>query len=117
MPANAAAWYMAKRKFYMNQSFDQQLLPFLLKKYPEKFKVIGSSVVFLEVYKKDVAEAKLSVLVVLAKGVDEALVADEEAEVVAAGHPLDLDRVTEGHLDRIAHFLACHREGPGKGIT
>ena len=63
MPANAAAWYMAKRKFYMNQSFDQQLLPFLLKKYPEKFKVIGSSVVFLEVYKKDVAKAKLKYLV------------------------------------------------------
>ena len=63
MPANAAAWYMAKRKFYMNQSFDQQLLPFLLKKYPEKFKVIGSSVMFLEVYKKDVAQAKLKYLV------------------------------------------------------
>jgi len=63
MPANAAAWYMAKRKFYMNQSFDQQLLPFLLKKYPEKFKVLGSSVVFLEVYKKDVAKAKLKYLV------------------------------------------------------
>ena len=63
MPANAAAWYMAKRKFYMNQSFDQQLLPFLLKKYPEKFKVIGSSVVFQEVYKKDVAKAKLKYLV------------------------------------------------------
>ena len=63
MPANAAAWYMAKRKFYMNQSFDQQLLPFLLKKYPEKFKVQGSSVVFLELYKKDVAKAKLKYLV------------------------------------------------------
>ena len=49
MPANAAAWYMAKRKFYMNQPLDQQLLPFLLKKYPEKFRVIGGSVIFLEV--------------------------------------------------------------------
>ena len=63
MPANAAAWYMAKRKFYMNQSFDQQLLPFLLKKYPEKFRVMGNSVIFLEVYKKDVARAKLKYLV------------------------------------------------------
>jgi len=63
MPANAAAWYMAKRKFYMNQSFDQQLLPFLLKKYPEKFRVMGNSVIFLEVYKKDVAKAKLKYLV------------------------------------------------------
>merc|ERR1719394_95074 len=63
MPANAAAWYMAKRKFYMNQPLDQQLLPFLLKKYPEKFRVIGGSVIFLEVYKKDVAKAKLKYLV------------------------------------------------------
>ena len=65
MPANAAAWYMAKRKFYMNQSFDQQLLPFLLKKYPEKFKVIGSQVIFLEVYNlnQEVAKIKLKYLV------------------------------------------------------
>jgi hypothetical protein len=39
MPANAAAWYMAKRKFYANQPLDQQLLAFLLKKYPDKFRV------------------------------------------------------------------------------
>ena len=63
MTANAAAWYMAKRKLYMNQSFDQQLLPFLLKKYPEKFRVLGPNVVFLEMYKKDVAKAKLKYLV------------------------------------------------------
>ena len=59
MPANAAAWYMAKRKFYMNQSFDQQLLPFLLKKYPEKFKVVGTQVVFQEVFTMEVAKEKL----------------------------------------------------------
>jgi len=63
MPANAAAWYMAKRKFYMNQSFDQQLLPYLLKKYPEKFKVIGTQVIFLEVYNQEVAKMKLKYLV------------------------------------------------------
>ena len=34
MPANAAAWYMAKRKFCKNESFDQQLLPVLMKKFP-----------------------------------------------------------------------------------
>jgi hypothetical protein len=39
MPANAAAWYMAKRKFYANQPLDQQLLAFLLKKYPDKFRL------------------------------------------------------------------------------
>merc|ERR1719317_990983 len=63
MPANAAAWYMAKRKFYMNQSFDQQLLPFLLKKHPEKFRVIGTQVIFLEVYNQEVAKMKLKYLV------------------------------------------------------
>ena len=36
MPANAVAWYMDKRKFYINEPFDQQLLPSLLKKFPEK---------------------------------------------------------------------------------
>jgi len=63
MPANAAAWYMAKRKFYMNQSFDQQLLPYLLKKFPEKFRVLGTQVLFLEVYNKEVARMKLKYLV------------------------------------------------------
>ena len=45
MPANAAAWYMAKRKYYMNEPYDQQLLPFLLKKFPEKFRLLGKKVV------------------------------------------------------------------------
>ena len=44
MPANAAAWYMAKRKYYMNEPYDQQLLPFLLKKFPEKFRLLGKKV-------------------------------------------------------------------------
>ena len=44
MPANAAAWYMAKRKFYINEPFDQQLLPFLLNKFPEKFRILGNQV-------------------------------------------------------------------------
>jgi len=63
MPANAAAWYMAKRKFYMNQAFDQQLLPFLLKKFPDKFRIIGNQVIFLEIYSKEVAREKLLYLV------------------------------------------------------
>jgi len=62
MPANAAAWYMAKRKFYMDQSFDQQLLPYVLKKYPERFKIIGTQVVFLEVYSQEVAKNKMKFL-------------------------------------------------------
>jgi len=63
MPANAAAWYMAKRKFYMDQAFDQQLLPHVLKKHPDKFKVVSDQVVFLEMYSKEVAKQKLQFLV------------------------------------------------------
>ena len=63
MPANAAAWYMAKRKFYMNESFDQQLLPFLMKKFPDKFRVLGKNVIFLEVYDREAARQKLQYLV------------------------------------------------------
>jgi len=62
MPANAAAWYMAKRKFYMDQAFDQQLLPHVLKKHPDKFRVVGDQVHFLEVYSKEVAKMKLQYL-------------------------------------------------------
>ena len=57
MPANAAAWYMAKRKF------DQQLLPFLLKKCPEKFRLLGSKVIFLKVYEREAVRHKLCYLV------------------------------------------------------
>ena len=70
-----------------------------------------------DVIRVDVTKAELPILVVLPHRVDMTLSTDEEAKVVAAGHPLDLDRVTKWHLDRIANFLACHRERPGKGIT
>jgi len=63
MPANAAAWFMAKRKFYMNQPLEQQLLPFLLKKYPEKFQIKRNQVFFLEKYSKETAKRKLQYLV------------------------------------------------------
>jgi len=63
MPANAAAWYMAKRKFYANQPQDNQLLPFTLKKYPEKFRVQGMQVDFLEKYNQQVARSKLNYMV------------------------------------------------------
>lgn len=63
MPANAAAWFMAKRKFYMNQPLDQQLLPFLLKKYPDKFQIKRNQVIFLEVYSQETAKRKLQYLV------------------------------------------------------
>jgi len=63
MPANAAAWFMAKRKFYMNQPLDQQLLPFLLKKYPDKFQIKRNQVFFLEKYSKETAKRKLQYLV------------------------------------------------------
>ena len=54
MPANAAAWYMAKRKYYLGNAFDYQLLPFLLRNYPKKFAISGNTVEFLEQYDKKV---------------------------------------------------------------
>lgn len=63
MPANAAAWYMAKRKFYLTQPLDQQLLPFLLKKYPHKFTIKRNQVIFLEKYSKETAKKKQQYLV------------------------------------------------------
>jgi len=63
MPANAAAWYMAKRKFYADQPADQQLLPFILKKYPDKFRLKKFQVEFLETYSKETAKKKLNFLV------------------------------------------------------
>jgi len=63
MPANAAAWYMAKRKFYADQPANQQLLPFILKKYPDKFRVGKYKVEFLETFSKETAKRKLNFLV------------------------------------------------------
>jgi len=63
MPANAAAWYMAKRRFYMGNVYEYQLLPFLLKNYPKKFAVKGNMVEFLETYNKDVARKKMEQMI------------------------------------------------------
>jgi len=63
MPANAAAWYMAKRKYYADQPANQQLLPFILKKYPDKFRLNKFKVEFLETYSKETAKRKLNFLV------------------------------------------------------
>jgi len=63
MPANAAAWYMAKRKFYSDQPPDQQLLPLILKKFPSKFVVSKYQVEFLETFSKETAKRKLTYLV------------------------------------------------------
>merc|ERR1719462_938651 len=63
MPANAAAWYMAKRKYYLKEPLEQQLLSLLLKKFPEKFRLSGRKVIFLEVYEREAARQKLVYLV------------------------------------------------------
>ncbi len=63
MPANAAAWYMAKRRFYMANIYEYQLLPFLLKNYPKKFAVKGNTVDFLETYTKEVARKKMQQMI------------------------------------------------------
>ena len=67
MPANAAAWYMAKRRFYVDpkatQGSSNPLLPMLLKEYPKKFSVKNDMVYFLENYTPNVARAKMTYLV------------------------------------------------------
>lgn len=63
MPANAAAWYMAKRKFYQDLPLDQQLLTTVLKKFPEKFRIANGQVTFLERYEHETARQKLHYLV------------------------------------------------------
>ena len=59
MPANAAAWYMGKKRFYD----DFELLPLLLKNHEKRFAIKGGSVEFLDSYKNDVARKKLQALV------------------------------------------------------
>jgi len=63
MPANAAAWYMAKRRFYSNAPPQNQLLHMLLKEYPKKFAIKNNVVQFLESYSPNVARMKLKYLV------------------------------------------------------
>jgi hypothetical protein len=60
MPANAAAWYMASRRFYNPQN---QLLPTLLKEFPKKFAIKNNVVQFLESYSPTVARMKMKYLV------------------------------------------------------
>ena len=57
MPANAAAWYMAKRRFFTKTPGSNQnpLLPTLLKEYPKKFALKNNVVIFLEQYNPNVA--------------------------------------------------------------
>jgi len=65
MPANAAAWYMAKRRFFTKTPGSNQnpLLPTLLKEYPKKFALKNNVVNFLESYSPNVARMKLKYLV------------------------------------------------------
>jgi len=65
MPANAAAWYMAKRRFYLSYHYSERLLPQLLRTHPRKFAVDSqrNEVKFLEQYGKEVAKHKLQYLV------------------------------------------------------
>lgn len=63
MPANAAAWYMASRRFYVNAAPQNQLLPTLLKEYPKKFAIKNNVVQFLESYSPNVARMKMKYLV------------------------------------------------------
>ena len=63
------------------------------------------------------AQTKLAILIVLSNGIDVPLLADKETEIVAAADPFDTDRVTEGHKNRVTHFLALHGKRPSKGFS
>merc|ERR1712223_1285292 len=65
MPANAAAWYMAKRRFFTKTPGSNQnpLLPTLLKEYPKKFALKNNVVIFLESFCPSVARINLRYLV------------------------------------------------------
>ena len=58
------AWFLAffllpQRRFYLDEPWHRQLLPYLLKHNPKKFLVHeeSNSVDFLEIYSKDVSES------------------------------------------------------------
>ena len=57
MPANAAAWYMGKKRFYE----DWQLLPAILRNYPKRFAISGNgrTIEFLDDYCFATARKKL----------------------------------------------------------
>ena len=59
MPANAGAWYMAKRRFFLDKPYSLQLLPYILTHYPKKFLVDQKThtVQFLEIYNKEVLKS------------------------------------------------------------
>jgi len=65
----------------------------------------------------NVSKTKLSILVVFTYCVHMALYRDKEAKVVAAGDAVDLYRVAERHLHRVAHFLTLHSERPSKRLS
>ena len=53
--------YLAKRKYYLRNPPEYQLLPYLLRHHPEKFRLSGNYVEFLERYpSKAAAERKLA---------------------------------------------------------
>lgn len=77
MPANAAAWYLANRRFYVNNKTSSSAnqknnnnnqpnnlaLSQLLNEYPKKFALKNNVVQFLESYHPNVARMKMKYLV------------------------------------------------------
>ena len=82
MPANAAAWYMAKRRFFTKTPGSNQnpLLPTLLKEYPKKFALKNNVVIFLEQYNPNVARYVL----IRVQG----LIAGTDLGVLVFAHPI-----------------------------
>ena len=65
----------------------------------------------------DVPQSELTVLIVFTNGIDVALQADKEAEVVATRDSSDANRFTEWHHDGVANLLTLHSEWPGEGFS
>jgi hypothetical protein len=64
-----------------------------------------------------VPKTELTIWVIFTHGVDEALRADEETEVVTTWDSSDINLLTEGHTDGITVLLSILDERPGVWIS
>jgi len=70
-----------------------------------------------DVVRVPVSQAQLTILILTANSIYEALLADEEAEVIPTGDSLNLDLITERHLHWQGNLRAKLLVRPGVGIT
>lgn len=70
-----------------------------------------------DVVRVDVAKSQLTISVVFSERIDQALLRDEESEVVAARNLRNGDLVAEGHLDWDRELLSIFGEGPREALA